>query len=126
MFKLKRTLAACVALAMIGGIIALRRGRLRRACTKEPPRQENAAAVSAVIPSPAAPVSVKSRGSPPDNPGGPGHTTATAAQACAQPANGPNILFIMGDDVGWFNIGAYHRGIMSGKTPHLDASPARA
>ncbi|MBN9058421.1 MAG: arylsulfatase, partial [Rhizobiales bacterium] len=27
---------------------------------------------------------------------------------------------IMGDDVGWFNIGAYHRGIMSGKTPNLD------
>lgn len=26
----------------------------------------------------------------------------------------------MGDDVGWFNIGAYHRGIMSGKTPSLD------
>src|SRR6185295_10476959 len=37
-------------------------------------------------------------------------------------ANGkkPNIVFIMGDDVGWFNIGAYHRGIMSGKTPNLD------
>jgi arylsulfatase A-like enzyme len=32
----------------------------------------------------------------------------------------PNILVIMGDDVGWFNIGAYHRGIMSGKTPALD------
>ena len=32
----------------------------------------------------------------------------------------PNILVIMGDDVGWFNIGAYHRGIMSGKTPQLD------
>ena len=32
----------------------------------------------------------------------------------------PNILVIMGDDVGWFNIGAYHRGMMSGKTPHLD------
>jgi arylsulfatase A-like enzyme len=31
-----------------------------------------------------------------------------------------NILFIMGDDVGWFNIGAYHQGIMSGKTPNLD------
>jgi len=29
----------------------------------------------------------------------------------------PNILVIMGDDVGWFNIGAYHRGMMSGKTP---------
>ena len=26
----------------------------------------------------------------------------------------------MGDDVGWFNIGAYHEGIMSGKTPNLD------
>ena len=25
----------------------------------------------------------------------------------------PNILVIMGDDVGWFNIGAYHEGIMS-------------
>src|ERR1700723_70631 len=32
----------------------------------------------------------------------------------------PNILVLMGDDVGWFNIGAYHRGIMSGKTPNLD------
>jgi arylsulfatase len=32
----------------------------------------------------------------------------------------PNILVIMGDDVGWFNIGAYHRGMMAGKTPHLD------
>jgi arylsulfatase A-like enzyme len=26
----------------------------------------------------------------------------------------------MGDDVGWFNIGAYHRGIMAGRTPNLD------
>jgi arylsulfatase len=32
----------------------------------------------------------------------------------------PNILVIMGDDVGWFNIGAYHQGIMVGKTPNLD------
>src|SRR5262245_56506488 len=32
----------------------------------------------------------------------------------------PNILFIMGDDIGWFQIGAYHRGMMSGKTPNLD------
>jgi hypothetical protein len=35
-------------------------------------------------------------------------------------AQRPNILVIMGDDVGWFNIGAYHQGIMSGKTPNLD------
>jgi arylsulfatase len=39
------------------------------------------------------------------------------AQAQERP---PNILVIMGDDVGWFNIGAYHRGIMAGKTPNLD------
>ena len=32
----------------------------------------------------------------------------------------PNILVIMGDDIGWYNIGAYHQGIMSGKTPNLD------
>src|SRR5579872_1939413 len=45
-----------------------------------------------------------------------------AAQAQTSPASGkpPNILVIMGDDVGWFNIGAYHQGIMSGKTPNLD------
>lgn len=37
----------------------------------------------------------------------------------------PNIVFIMGDDVGWFNVGAYHQGIMSGKTPHLDKLAAQ-
>jgi arylsulfatase A-like enzyme len=37
----------------------------------------------------------------------------------------PNILVIMGDDIGWFNIGAYHRGIMSGKTPSLDKLAAQ-
>ena len=31
-----------------------------------------------------------------------------------------NIPVILGDDVGWFNVGAYHQGIMSGKTPNLD------
>ena len=31
----------------------------------------------------------------------------------------------MGDDVGWFNIGAYHRGMMSGKTPNLDKLAAQ-
>jgi arylsulfatase len=45
---------------------------------------------------------------------------ALGADAFAQAAKKPNILFIMGDDVGWFNVGAYHQGIMSGKTPNLD------
>jgi arylsulfatase A-like enzyme len=38
----------------------------------------------------------------------------------AQAQKKPNILVIMGDDVGWYNIGAYHQGVMSGKTPNLD------
>ncbi len=45
--------------------------------------------------------------------------TALAAGQ-GQAGKKPNILFIMGDDIGWFNIGAYHQGIMSGKTPNLD------
>ena len=32
----------------------------------------------------------------------------------------PNILLIMADDVGWFDIGAYHRGMMGGPTPNID------
>ena len=32
----------------------------------------------------------------------------------------PNILFIMGDDIGIWNIGAYHRGMMAGRTPNLN------
>lgn len=36
----------------------------------------------------------------------------------------PNIIFIMGDDIGWFNIGAYHRGMMAGRTPNLDRMAA--
>ena len=45
--------------------------------------------------------------------------TSARAQTAAS-GRKPNILVIMGDDVGWFNIGAYHQGIMSGKTPNLD------
>src|SRR5215472_16092305 len=46
--------------------------------------------------------------------------TAVAQAQQAAPSGKPNILVIMGDDIGWFNIGAYHQGIMSGKTPNLD------
>src|SRR5215471_7690872 len=38
--------------------------------------------------------------------------------------NKPNIVFIMADDIGWFNIGAYHGGIMAGRTPNLDRMAA--
>ncbi len=32
----------------------------------------------------------------------------------------PNILIIWGDDVGMWNISAYHRGMMGGSTPNID------
>jgi hypothetical protein len=52
---------------------------------------------------------------------------ANIAKAQDQPASGkkPNIIFIMGDDIGWFNIGAYHQGIMAGRTPNLDRLAAQ-
>ena len=41
--------------------------------------------------------------------------------ALAQQQQGkPNIVVIMGDDIGMWNIGAYHRGMMAGRTPNLD------
>jgi arylsulfatase A-like enzyme len=43
--------------------------------------------------------------------------------AAAPPASAqqkPNILVIMGDDIGITNIGAYSLGMMAGKTPNLD------
>ncbi len=41
------------------------------------------------------------------------------AQTPATPTK-PNIVVIMGDDIGMWNIGAYSRGMMAGRTPHLD------
>jgi hypothetical protein len=32
---------------------------------------------------------------------------------------------IMGDDIGWFNIGVYNQGIMAGRTPNLDQLAAQ-
>src|SRR4029450_9458204 len=32
----------------------------------------------------------------------------------------PNILFIMGDDIGWMQPSVYHRGLMVGETPNID------
>ncbi len=41
-----------------------------------------------------------------------------AGPASAQPK--PNILFIMGDDIGWMQPSIYHRGLMVGETPNID------
>ncbi len=49
-------------------------------------------------------------------------TAAAARNVSPSSASGkaPNILFIMGDDVGIWNISAYHRGMMGGSTPNID------
>jgi len=47
-----------------------------------------------------------------------GGNLTTHAQATS--AKQPNIVVIMSDDVGIWNIGAYHRGLMAGRTPNLD------
>jgi arylsulfatase A-like enzyme len=54
--------------------------------------------------------------------------TGVIRSAQAQPAPAPapaasrkpNILFIMGDDIGWFNVSAYNMGIMGYRTPNID------
>ncbi|HEY5255663.1 MAG TPA: sulfatase-like hydrolase/transferase, partial [Acidobacteriaceae bacterium] len=40
--------------------------------------------------------------------------------ASAQTAGKPNILFIMGDDIGIMQPSIYHRGLMVGETPNID------
>ena len=80
-----------------------------------------------------APEAAKARPADPDNNAGQGKVEAIKRgqlqsqislkrEGQEEKATGkkPNIVFIMGDDIGWFQIGAYHRGMMSGKTPHLD------
>src|SRR5277367_1463708 len=44
---------------------------------------------------------------------------AASSPSLAQTSR-PNIIVIMGDDIGWSNIGVYNQGIMSGRTPNLD------
>src|SRR5205809_6390475 len=43
-----------------------------------------------------------------------------SAPAFAQQQAKPNILFIMGDDIGWMQPSIYHRGLMVGETPNID------
>src|SRR5262245_18694871 len=45
---------------------------------------------------------------------------ASPAAAQAAPAKKPNILMIMGDDIGWFNPSIYNNGIMGYRTPNID------
>jgi hypothetical protein len=44
----------------------------------------------------------------------------TQAQQPTPAGRKPNILFIMGDDIGWFNVSAYNMGVMGYRTPNID------
>jgi arylsulfatase len=54
----------------------------------------------------------------------PEHATQPAGaperQATPTPGRKPNVLFIMGDDIGWMQPSIYHRGLMVGETPNID------
>ncbi len=45
---------------------------------------------------------------------------ATTAVAQTTAGKQPNILFIMGDDIGWMQPSIYHRGLAVGETPNID------
>ena len=47
-------------------------------------------------------------------------TTMSCVPASAQQTQKPNILLIMGDDIGYWNISAYNRGQMGYHTPNID------
>jgi Sulfatase len=57
-----------------------------------------------------------------------GSVTPTEVAQAQQPAPAtasgggrkPNILMIMGDDIGWFNVSAFNMGIMGYRTPNID------
>ena len=51
--------------------------------------------------------------------------TLTTVSSFAQ-ANKPNILVIMGDDIGWFNPSCYNRGMMGYQTPNIDRIAKRS
>jgi arylsulfatase A-like enzyme len=52
---------------------------------------------------------------------GNGVVRAQAQQQSAVPAGAKaNILFIMGDDIGWYNVSAYNMGVMGYRTPNID------
>jgi hypothetical protein len=48
------------------------------------------------------------------------HRVTAASQEAGGGGQKPNILFIMGDDIGWMQPSIYHRGLMVGETPNID------
>ena len=49
-----------------------------------------------------------------------GKAHAQQNQPAAASGRKPNILMIMADDIGWFNVSAYNLGVMGYRTPNID------
>jgi arylsulfatase A-like enzyme len=32
----------------------------------------------------------------------------------------PNVLIVLADDIGWFDLSCYHQGVMGSETPNID------
>ena len=52
--------------------------------------------------------------------GSPVHVAQAQQQPAGSSGSKPNILFIMGDDIGWYNVSAYNMGVMGYRTPNID------
>jgi len=48
---------------------------------------------------------------------GPSQAQQTEPQSPARSGSKPNILMIMADEIGWFNVSTYNHGIMGYRTP---------
>ena len=118
---------ALVGLGLLLGLIAATGGVTQSSWADADPRPVRQVAAETTVKQPGA--------SPPDcGPKAPESNSLLAFRTATNTAvqgestasgKKPNIVVIMGDDVGWFNIGAYHRGMMAGKTPNLDRLAAQ-
>lgn len=73
-------------------------------------------------PKPAAEISSTTAPSTPPSPtpNTPTENQVAPSQIAGQTTNRPNILVIWGDDIGYWNISAYNRGMMNYRTPNID------
>ena len=119
---------ACVGLGAVLGFVAATRGMTPSSRADAAPRPvRQVAAETSVTDAGRQPALLLSGGTGQERVAGPGRCKERQRPRAESTASGkkPNIVVIMGDDVGWFNIGAYHRGMMAGRTPNLDRLAAQ-